>query len=306
MCFHCSFGGFGHGGFGIPFELEGYGNHRLLRQPLTYYPITLQQPSAPYVRTSHHSYSEKQTVPQFYNGYHQNAAATQTAPVPAQGMKVDRNNTALVITDPQNDFLSPKGAAWNLVKDSVAENHTIENIELLLKTAKENKFKVFVSPHWYYPYDQKWRFGGVLEHLMHDLKMYQRKSPLSLEGFTGSGADFLDRYKPYIEDGQTVICSPHKIFGPEANDLVLQLRKQCISRVILAGMSGNLCVESHMRELIERGFEVAVVHDATASAKMNGLDGDKAAKTNFRMIASASWSTNETIDKMRSIHRSLI
>ncbi|WP_010499476.1 cysteine hydrolase family protein [Paenibacillus elgii] len=303
MCIHGSYGVFGHGGFGIPFELRGYGNRRLLRQPLTYYPITLQQPSIPYVRTSHHIYSEKQIAPQFYNSFHHNAAVAQSAPVPARGMKVDRNNTALVITDPQNDFLSPNGAAWNLVKDSVAENHTIENIELLFKTAKENNFKVFVSPHWYYPYDQKWKFGGVLEHLMHDLKMYQRKSPLSLEGFTGSGADFLDRYKPYIEDGQTVICSPHKIFGPEANDLVLQLRKQRISRVILAGMSGNLCVESHMRELTEQGFEVAVVHDATASAKMNDLDGDKAAKTNFRMIASASWSTNETINKMRSSHR---
>ncbi|MFD0716289.1 cysteine hydrolase [Paenibacillus sp. GCM10027626] len=243
-------------------------------------------------------------APQFYNDFHRNVLAAQTTPLPAPGMKVDRNNTALVITDPQNDFLSPTGVAWNLVKESVAENHTIENLELLLKTAKENTFKVFVSPHWYYPYDQKWMFGGVLEHVMHDLKMYQRKSPLSLEGFKGSGADFLDRFKPYIEDGQTVITSPHKIFGPEANDLALQLRKQGISRVILAGMSGNLCVESHMRELIEQGFEVAVVHDATASAKTNDLDGDKAAKINFRMIASASWSTNETIDKMKkSIQR---
>jgi hypothetical protein len=58
-----------------------------------------------------------------------------------------------------------------------------------------------------------------------------------------------------------------------------------------------------MRELIEQGFEVAVVHDATAAAKMNDLDGDKAAKINFRMIASASWSTNETMDKMKSIQR---
>ncbi|MDB5053200.1 MAG: isochorismatase [Bacilli bacterium] len=239
----------------------------------------------------------------FLYGFHLNVATAQITPLPSPGMKVDQNNTALVITDPQNDFLSPKGAAWNLVKDSVAENHTIENIELLLKTAKENKFKVFVSPHYYYPSDRKWMFGGAMEHSMHDLNMYQRKSPLSLEGFKGSGADFLDKYKPYIEDGQTVITSPHKIYGPEANDLVLQLRKQGITRVILAGMSGNLCVESHMRELIEQGFEVAVVHDATASAKMNDLDGDKAAKINFRMIASASWSTNETIDKMKSIHR---
>ncbi|MFK9091069.1 cysteine hydrolase [Bacillus salipaludis] len=236
-------------------------------------------------------------------GFQQHEVAAQTKPLPPPGMKVDQKNTALVITDPQNDFLSPKGVAWSLVKDSVAENHTIENIELLLITAKENNFKVFVSPHYYYPYDRKWKFGGAMEHSMHALKLYQRKGPLSLEGFKGSGADFLDKYKPYIEDGQTVITSPHKIYGPEANDLVLQLRKHGITRVILAGMSGNLCVESHMRELIEQGFEVAVVHDATASAKMNGLDGDKAAKINFRMIASASWSTNETINKIKSSHR---
>ncbi|RKP51560.1 cysteine hydrolase [Cohnella endophytica] len=226
-------------------------------------------------------------------------AAGLAAPPPSPGIKVEPNKTALVITDPQNDFLSPKGVAWNLVKDSVAENHTIENIELLLKTAKDKKFKVFISPHYYYPYDQTWLFGGAMEHLMHDIKMYQRKGPLSLEGFRGSGADFLERYKPYIEDGQTIIVSPHKIFGPEANDLGLQMRKQGISSVILAGMSGNLCVESHMRELIEQGFEVAVVHDATGSARMKGLDGDQAAKVNFRMIASASWSTAETIDKMK-------
>jgi nicotinamidase-related amidase len=236
-------------------------------------------------------------------GFHQNVVVAQTASLPSPGMKVNQNNTALVITDPQNDFLSPKGVAWNLVKDSVTENHTIENIELLLKTAKENNFNVFVSPHYYYPYDRKWMFGGAMEHTMHDIKMYQRKGPLSLEGFKGSGADFLDKYKPYIEDGQTVITSPHKIYGPEANDLVLQLRKQGITRVILAGMSANLCVESHMRDLIEQGFEVAVVYDATAAAKINDLDGYKAAKINFRMIASASWSTNEAIVKMKSIHR---
>ena len=58
-------------------------------------------------------------------------------------------------------------------------------------------------------------------------------------------------------------------------------------------MSGNLCVEAHMRELIEDGFEVAVVGDATASAKLPGLDGNQAAQTNFRMIASHVYTTEE-------------
>lgn len=29
-------------------------------------------------------------------------------------------------------------------------------------------------------------------------------------------------------------------------------------------MAANLCVEGHLRELVEQGFEVAVVKDATA------------------------------------------
>ena len=58
-------------------------------------------------------------------------------------------------------------------------------------------------------------------------------------------------------------------------------------------MSGNLCVEAHMRELTENGFEVAVVGDATASAILPDLDGNQAAQTNFRMIASHVYTTQE-------------
>src|SRR5262249_2061269 len=47
-------------------------------------------------------------------------------------------------------------------------------------------------------------------------------------GLAGSGADWLPRFKPYIDDGKTVVVAPHKVFGPETNDLVLQLRKRKI------------------------------------------------------------------------------
>jgi hypothetical protein len=60
---------------------------------------------------------------------------------------------------------------------------------------------------------------------MHKIGMFNRAGPLSLEGFEGSGADFLEQYKPYIQDGKTIITSPHKLYGPEHNDLALQLRK---------------------------------------------------------------------------------
>jgi nicotinamidase-related amidase len=174
------------------------------------------------------------------------------------------------------------------------ENNTVANIETLFKVAKKNDIPVFISPHYYYPTDKGWKFEGALEVLMHNIGMFDRKGPLSLEGFKGSGADWLDLYKPYIEDGKTVVSSPHKVYGPENNDLVLQLRKRGIDKIILAGMSANLCTEAHMRELIEQGFEVAVVKDATAAAIIPEGNGYEAALVNFRFIASAVWTTGET------------
>ena len=128
---------------------------------------------------------------------------------------------------------------------------------------------------------------------MHKIGMFDRKGALSVEGFENSGADWLKRYKPLIEDGKTIITSPHKVYGPETNDLVLQLRKRGIDKVILAGMSANLCTESHMRELMEQGFEVAVVSDATAAAIVDEGDGYKSALVNFRFIANTVWTTKE-------------
>jgi len=220
------------------------------------------------------------------------------AALPDPGMEIDRARTALVITDPQNDFLSPKGVTWGVVGKNVTENNTVENIETLLKTAKAQGIQVFISPHYYYPTDHGWHFEGALERLMHDIGMFDRKGALTTEGFEGSGADWLERYKPYINDGVTVITSPHKVYGPETNDLVLQLRKRGIDKVILGGMSANLCTESHMRELLEQGFEVAVVSDATAAAQVEEGDGYAAAMINFRFIANTVWTTKEAVQKI--------
>lgn len=220
------------------------------------------------------------------------------ANLPNPGMKIERNRTALVITDPQNDFLSPKGVTWGVVGQSVTENNTIANIDKLLKVAKTNGIPVFVSPHYYYPTDHGWQFEGALEVLMHNIGMFDRKGQLSLEGFNNSGADWLEQFKPHIEDGKTIIVSPHKVYGPETNDLILQLRKRGIDKVILGGMSANLCTESHMRELLEQGFEVAVVKDATAAARVPEGDGYQAALINFRYMANAVWTTNETVNRI--------
>src|SRR4029450_3433942 len=106
-------------------------------------------------------------------------------------MDIQKSNTAVVFIDPQNDVLSEKGANWGAVGASVTENNTVENMERIFKTAKENGYEVFISPHYFFPSDSGWKFNGPLETDEAETKMFARRGRLNLDGFSGSGADWL-------------------------------------------------------------------------------------------------------------------
>jgi nicotinamidase-related amidase len=208
-------------------------------------------------------------------------------------------DTAVVFIDPQNDVLSDSGASWAAVSASVTENGTVEHMEAIFQAAKSNGFHVFISPHYFYPTDNGWKVNGPLEVEEFRTHTFSRSGALTLDGFKNSGADWLDRFKPYIEDGKTIVASPHKVWGPQTNDLVLQLRKRGIAKIVLGGMLANICVESHLRELLEYGFEIAVVADATAGPRHPEWgDGYQAAMINYRFLAHAVLSTDEVLASM--------
>jgi nicotinamidase-related amidase len=162
-----------------------------------------------------------------------------------EGRCIDRNDTAVVFTDPQNEVLSETGLAWPLVHESLAENDTVENIGRIFEAAKRGGFEVFISPHYFYPVDAGWKFNGPLE-------------------ADEAAAGFFRR----------------------------------------AGMLANMCVESHMRELIEQGFEVAVVKDATAAPKHPTWGyGYTAALINYAYLAHAALRTEEVVAAMAQHHK---
>lgn len=201
-------------------------------------------------------------------------------------------NTAIVITDPQNDFLSPGGRGYHLTKVNIKQNNTLANLELLLSTARSKDYQLFVSPHFIYPHDYDWQFTGNEQEMLISLRVYQKLnqySPPTPE------ADYVPTLAPYIWDKTTVIATPHKVASPQTNDLVYQLRQRRKEQVILAGVLSNVCVESHMRDLIENGFKTAVVYDATATISENDFH---AAVTNYRAFSSATWTTREAISNM--------
>ena len=82
--------------------------------------------------------------------------------LPVTTVDISLSDTAIVITDPQIDFLSPDGVTWGVVGESVTEHGTVDNIGALIDTAKAEGMAVFVSPHHYYPSDHGWHFEGPL------------------------------------------------------------------------------------------------------------------------------------------------
>jgi nicotinamidase-related amidase len=217
-------------------------------------------------------------------------------------MQIDKPRTALVLADMQNEFLEEKtGTYYELIADALKKRNVIGNLDRLLATAQELGYFIVHSPHRYYPTDGQWVVPpGAIADYLGGIGFCGRKDPVDLEGFMGSRADYFEPFKKYLMDGHTCNTSPHKHFGCEANDVIKQLRMRKVEKVIMAGPVGNICLESHMRDIIEAGMEVAMVRDAVAAGVNDEGDGYAAAMVNYRFMANAVWTTEETVKKMRA------
>ncbi|MEY4718523.1 MULTISPECIES: isochorismatase family protein [Methylomonas] len=219
-------------------------------------------------------------------------------------MELEKGRTALVLVDIQNDFLTDGGKYNVLIAELMKKNNVNDKLETLLKTSKANGIPVFMSPHYFFPHDHHGHHGhtylGAMEDLALNAGVVARQSALSFEGVQGSGADVPERFKKYMEDENTTITSRHVSYAP-TNDLVLMLRRRGIEKVIMAGPVANLCVEDHMRNLIQNGFEVAMVRDAVAAAANEEGSGYDAAMINWRFMANAVWTAEVTVRRMIEI-----
>ncbi|EED21175.1 conserved hypothetical protein [Talaromyces stipitatus ATCC 10500] len=219
-------------------------------------------------------------------------------------MQLDKKHTALVFADLQKEFLVETGSYYPMIADKLKELNVFDHIEELLKCAQYEGFFVIHSPHYYYPTDRQWvtRGGAIADYLANLPKGFVgRKDPVDLEGFVGSGADYPERLKRYLMDGKTVNTSPHRGLSCLSNDLIKQLRMRRIEKVIIAGPVGNLCLENHMWDILEAGFEIAVVRDAIAAGQNEEGDGYTAAMVNYRFMANAMWTTAETIKRLKQL-----
>lgn len=197
--------------------------------------------------------------------------------------KINSSNTALLVIDPQNDFLAETGVVWDLVGEGVVKNQVVDKLSKLIAKAKESGVEVFYSPHYYDKEFEAWKDNNPIDSLMFERKMFDRNS---------SGSDFHPDLTP---DDSTIICAPHKnLSGFHTSDVDIQLRKRGIDTIYLCGMSANLCVESHLRDAEERGYKVIVINDATAAPGDAAYD---AALVNYGFIAHESITAEEALSR---------
>ncbi len=198
---------------------------------------------------------------------------------------LDRSRTALLIIDPQNDFLSEGGVAWPLVGDGVKNTKVVEHLVDLRSAAKRAGVPVFYCPHYYNDNEfATWKHLNPIDKMMFDGKMFH----------SGTwGAEF---HPDLVPDDNTFVLAPHKaLSGFWAGDIAIQFRQRNIDTIVLAGMSANLCVESNLRDAVENGFEVLVVKDATTGP---GPEATQAAMVNYSLIANEVVTTDEITQRL--------
>lgn len=202
-------------------------------------------------------------------------------------LELDPQSTAVLITDPQVDFLKPESVVWDKVGETVEENAVVDKLRRLREAAREGDIPVIYSPHEYRDAEyEEWQHLNTIDQIMFDTRMFD---------VDGDGADFVPELEP---DDNTFVLSPHKqLSGFWSNDVQTQLRQRGIDTLVLAGMSANLCVESHLRDAVENGFEVLTVTDATAAA---GEEALQAALTNYGFIAHETATTDDVVSRLRA------
>ena len=57
--------------------------------------------------------------------------------------KIAKEKTAIVLIEPQNDFLSEGGTMYAFIKEQLAERNVIANLQDLLERARGQEAKIF-------------------------------------------------------------------------------------------------------------------------------------------------------------------
>lgn len=199
-----------------------------------------------------------------------------------------KHRTVLLLTSVQHDLLHPTGRAWPLVADTITSRNVVRNLQCLIASAREAGVPIIYSPiEFDLPRLREFAPLSAFQRLVLDA------APLAKGTL---GVSFLPELAP--AEGDTVL-PPRDGFSSFWPRLIQpELERLGTQRLFIAGMLAHGCVESHVRDAIENGYEPYVVSDAIGAA---GAELLRASETVFRLHAAGTLSTEQACEQLRAL-----
>ena len=164
--------------------------------------------------------------------------------------------TAYLLVDPYNDFLSEGGKVYPLIEPIARSVGLLDHLCKLDQAVRAKGLQVVFVPH------RRWQTGdyeGWSHPTPTQLKVKQRHH-FALGEWGG------EWHPDFIPKPGDIVASEHWSSSGFANtDLDLRLKQKGITHVIIAGLLANTCIECTARYASELGYHVTLVRDATAA-----------------------------------------
>ena len=179
--------------------------------------------------------------------------------------KIPAEKAAIVLIEPQNDFLKPGGTMYQYIEDQLEKRNVISNLENLLDSARGKVNNIFYVP--FHPFKEGFpelKKGGPACEGLRGLEM-----EMEAEWGTGAwlegtpGPEIIDELEPQPED--IVVEGKKTLDAFHSTALDYLLRANEIEYVVMTGFHTNWCVESTARSAYDKGYRVLVISDCTAT-----------------------------------------
>ena len=195
--------------------------------------------------------------------------------------------TAYLLVDPYNDFLSEGGKIYPYIEQIANEVGLLDNLRALDRTVRGLGIPVFIVPHrrWTTGDYEDWAFPSPTQE-----KIMERHSFARGEW----GGEWHPNFTP--KDGDILIKEHWGASGFANTDLDFRLKQQGCTHVIIVGLLANTCIESTARYATELGYHVTLVRDATAAYKPEMMHA--AHELNGPTFAHAILTTEELITSL--------
>jgi nicotinamidase-related amidase len=179
-------------------------------------------------------------------------------------LKLPKEKTAIVLIEPQNDFLSPGGTMYAFIKDQLKERNVIANLQNLL-TGARGKVKIFYCPFQAFkPGFPELKPGGPGTGGLRGIEMDMKADWGVGAWLDGTpGPEIIKELTP--AEGDIIIRGKLTLDAFHSTAINYLLRANEIEYVAFAGFHTNWCVESSARSAYDNGYRVVVISDCTAT-----------------------------------------